>query len=117
MVLIDPAPSRMTVFKRVSLHPSTYWVYIPSTVSLPRQLAVAQAVVLALLATGLGSLLGLVVGVPGALMSTANDGVEPVVALPWLGCLLFVIVVPLVAGLVAAVSTRTTRATPSGPLR
>ncbi|MFT4218769.1 MAG: hypothetical protein QM619_16530 [Micropruina sp.] len=72
--------------------------------TLTRRLAMAQAAVLGLLASGLGSLLGMALGAPLAVISTTSDGAEPVVALPWLAAGLFAIGVPLVAGVVATLS-------------
>ncbi len=73
--------------------------------TLTRRLAVAQAAVLALLASGLGAALGMILGVPMAIVSTSWGGDEPVVVLPWLTAGLFAVGVPLIAGAVAAVST------------
>lgn len=73
--------------------------------TLTRRLAIAQATVLGLLASGLGALLGMAVGAPIGIISTSWSGEEPVVALPWLTAGLFVVAVPLVAGAVAAIST------------
>lgn len=72
---------------------------------LARRLAMTQAAVLALLATGLGSVLGLILGAPAGLVVTGWNGDEPIVVLPWLAAGLFVVGVPLVAGAVAAVAT------------
>ncbi len=73
--------------------------------TLTRRLAIAQAAVLGLLASGLGALLGMAVGAPIGIISTSWSGEEPVVALPWLTAGLFVVAVPLVAGAMAAIST------------
>ncbi len=73
--------------------------------ALTRRLAMAQAAVLGLLASGLGSLLGMALGAPLAVISTSWDDAEPVVVLPWLAAGLFTIAVPLIAGAVAALAT------------
>ncbi|MFT4295499.1 MAG: hypothetical protein QM582_08810 [Micropruina sp.] len=73
--------------------------------SMTRRLATTQSVVLALLASGLGSLLGMVLGAPVGMVTTGWNGEQPIVVLPWLVAGLFVIGVPLVAGAVAALST------------
>ncbi|MFT4227538.1 FtsX-like permease family protein, partial [Micropruina sp.] len=73
--------------------------------TLTRRLAIAQAAVLGLLASGLGALLGMAVGAPIGIISTSWSGEEPVVALPWPTAGLFVVAVPLIAGAVAAIST------------
>ena len=73
--------------------------------TLTRRLAMAQAAVLGLLASGLGSLLGMALGAPLGVISTSWDDAEPVVVLPWLAAGLFTIAVPLIAGAVAALAT------------
>ncbi|MFT3969930.1 MAG: hypothetical protein QM695_06525 [Micropruina sp.] len=72
---------------------------------LTRRLAMAQSAVLALLASGLGAVLGMVLGAPAGMVLTGWNGEQPIVALPWLTAAVFVIGVPAVAGLVAALAT------------
>ncbi len=79
--------------------------------ALTRRLAMAQAAVLGLLASGLGSLLGMALGAPLAVISTSWDDAQPVVVLPWLSAGLFTIGVPVVASAVAALATSRAPAT------
>lgn len=79
--------------------------------TLTRRLATTQAATLALLATTLGSALGIAVGAPMALFATDAGAGDPILALPWPVVGAFVIAVPVVAGAVAAVSTSATRST------
>ena len=79
--------------------------------ALTRRLAMAQAAVLGLLASGLGSLLGMALGAPLAVISTSWEDAEPVVVLPWLAAGVFALGVPMVAGAVAALATSTAPAT------
>ena len=78
---------------------------IGASPTLTRRLAMTQSAVLALLASGLGSMLGLALGVPAGLVLTGWNGGEPIVVVPWVAAGLFVVAVPLIAGAVAAVAT------------
>lgn len=73
--------------------------------SLARRLAMTQSAVLALLASGLGAVLGMLLGAPMGMVITGWNGDQPIVALPWLTVGLFVIGVPVVAAVVAALAT------------
>lgn len=81
--------------------------------TLTRRLATVQAGTLALLATTLGSALGLALGAPVALFATRGDQLDPTLGLPWLPIGLFTLAVPLAACAVAALSVSS--ASPAPP--
>jgi putative ABC transport system permease protein len=71
---------------------------------LSRQVATAQAAILALLGTLIGLGIGMLAGVPMALATTnASQVVGPILVIPWQIALVFVVSIPAVAAMVAAV--------------
>ncbi|HEY5821952.1 MAG TPA: FtsX-like permease family protein, partial [Propionibacteriaceae bacterium] len=85
-----------------------------STVSLRRQLAGAQAGLVALTGVVLGIVVGLPAGVAVGIINTSvnyqdpngSSATPPVIAMPWLGFAVLVVLVPLLAIAVAALGVR-----------
>ena len=72
---------------------------------LSRRLATLQAALLAALGSLVGFGIGLPAGIPLALASTDKGTAGPTLVLPWVVCLAYLAAVPVLAAIVAAIST------------